>query len=169
MTDPGTASSTFRERYVAPAPWWLTAVLVAVVMGWLIWVPTQYLPLSIVVGLVTLAITLTAVWRLGSLVVSASADGVHAGHAFLDAAHIGSPQLVDSATWKQLMGPGSDHRAYLVTRPWLRSGVLFPVVDESDPTPYWLVASRRPTDLAAALGHGPNEGDRRGQAASEQD
>ena len=31
--------------------------------------------------------------------------------------------------------------------------MLIPLADDSDPTPYWLVSSRRPDALAAALGH----------------
>ena len=40
---------------------------------------------------------------------------------------------------------------YLCQRGWLREGVLAEVVDPLDPTPYWLVSSREPRRLAAAI------------------
>ncbi|HWJ84512.1 MAG TPA: DUF3093 family protein, partial [Cellulomonas sp.] len=34
---------------------------------------------------------------------------------------------------------------------WIHAGVRIELVDPADPTPYWIVTSRRPDELAAAL------------------
>jgi Protein of unknown function (DUF3093) len=47
--------------------------------------------------------------------------------------------------------------AYFQNRPWLQGGVKITLRDPKDPTPYWLIASKDPIKLAAALnseGHG---------------
>ena len=45
----------------------------------------------------------------------------------------------------------ADARAYLLLRPYLRASVRVGIDDPADPTPYWLVSTRRPERLAAAL------------------
>jgi len=41
--------------------------------------------------------------------------------------------------------------AFLVIRPYLKSAVQVAVEDPADPTPYWLLSTRRPDRLVAAL------------------
>jgi hypothetical protein len=48
-------------------------------------------------------------------------------------------------------GVDADARAYLVLRGYCGGAVKVEVDDPGDPTPYWLVSSRRPLQLAAAL------------------
>ncbi len=52
------------------------------------------------------------------------------------------------------MGSEADARAYLLVRPYLKRAVRVTVVDPADPTPYWLVGTRHPEALAAALNGG---------------
>jgi hypothetical protein len=55
----------------------------------------------------------------------------------------------DQTRWRG--GPGADARAYLVLRPYLATAVELEVNDVADPAPYWLVGTRRPAELAAAV------------------
>ena len=48
-------------------------------------------------------------------------------------------------------GPGLDARAHLCLRGWVRPGLRLDLVDPQDPTPYWLVSSRRPERLLEAV------------------
>ena len=41
--------------------------------------------------------------------------------------------------------------AFVVQRPWIPGAVQVHLDDPADPTPYWVVSSRRPDKLAAAL------------------
>jgi hypothetical protein len=41
--------------------------------------------------------------------------------------------------------------AFIVQRPWVPTAVLVRLADPADPTPYWVVGSRRPAELAAAV------------------
>ncbi len=49
-------------------------------------------------------------------------------------------------------GVDADARAFLFTRPYLKRAVKVTVLDPGDRTPYWLISSRHPHRLAAALG-----------------
>ena len=47
-----------------------------------------------------------------------------------------------------------DARAYLLIRGWIPGLVRVELDDPDDPTPYWLVSTRHPVRLAAALSRG---------------
>jgi hypothetical protein len=91
------------------------------------------------------------VWRYGSLLVAVEPGGLRVGGAFVETAHVGEVATLDRAAYRTRLGTGADARAYLATRPYLDHGVVVTIDDPADPTPYWLVSSRRPDALAAAL------------------
>lgn len=147
--------TTYRERLTAPVSWWLAAVLFGAVWGWVMLVATTW-PIAIVTAVVVAAPCLYVVWRYGSLLITVDAKGLRVGRASIDPAHIGAVEPLHRAEYRLKLGTGADARAYLVTRPYVDRGVLVPIDDDRDPTPYWLVSSRRPDALAAALGHTEN-------------
>jgi hypothetical protein len=48
-------------------------------------------------------------------------------------------------------GTRLDARAWLLIRGWVSPVVRIELDDPADPTPYWLISTRKPTELAAAL------------------
>jgi len=149
--------TTYSERLTAPISWWLSAVGFAVVCGWILLVAMTW-PIAIVTTALVGALGLYAVWRYGRLLVAVDADGLRAGPALLDAEHTGDVEILHRADYRRRLGVDANARAFLVTRPYLDRGVLVNLRDASDPAPYWLLSSRRPEALAAALGHtGSNE------------
>jgi hypothetical protein len=142
---------TYRERLVAPLSWWATAVAFGLVCGWLMLVATNR---SIAIGTAAVATVAAAslVWSYGSVVVQAGPQGLRVGAAHLPPAHIGAVEALDPRGFREQLGPDADARAWLRTRPYIESGVRVEVADPTDPTPYWLISSRRPQALAAALG-----------------
>ncbi|MDX2025238.1 DUF3093 family protein, partial [Microcella sp.] len=48
-------------------------------------------------------------------------------------------------------GQRLDARAFLVLRPDIPAVLRVAVTDPDDPTPYWLLSTRRPEELAAAI------------------
>ena len=58
---------------------------------------------------------------------------------------------LDSDGVRRQAGVEADARAYLLLRPYLKRGVRVDIADPADPTPYWLVSSRRPDALVSAL------------------
>lgn len=145
--------TTYRERLTAPVSWWIAALGFAVVWGWVFLVATTW-AIAIVVTVALAAAGLYAVWRYGSVLISAGPDGLRVGHAFVGPVHIGGATSLDRAAYRTRLGTGADARAYLVTRPYLDHGVVVTIDDPTDPAPYWLVSSRHPDAFAAALGPG---------------
>ena len=50
-----------------------------------------------------------------------------------------------------LRGPRADPSAHILLRPYLKRAVYIGLADSSDGVPYWLVATRHPEELAAAI------------------
>ena len=58
---------------------------------------------------------------------------------------------LDAATKRELLGPSADPMAFVIQRPWVSGAVQVVLDDPDDVTPYWVISSRRPEDLARAL------------------
>lgn len=127
-------------------------------------------PLWVAVVVALVCVTLAA-WGLvrSSATVAVLDDVLVAGRARIPVQLLGAVQVLDRAEFIRLRGPGADVRAYLCQRSWIAQGVRLEVVDPQDPTPYWLVSSRHPERLAAALvGARGEPDDASGQAHSRQ-
>lgn len=143
--------STHQERLTAPLSWWVMVVAFGLVWGWLLLVATNW-PIAIGAAIIATAVAGGLVWSYGSVVVEAGADGLRVGPAHLPRAHVGAVEVLDPRAFRDGLGPHADARAWLRTRPYIDAGVRVAVADPSDPTPYWLVSSRHPEAVAAALG-----------------
>jgi hypothetical protein len=144
------AEPTYAERLGVPLRWWVQGVMllatfwlafVVAVPGALPWVATGALGLLMVLALSS----------YGSLRLAVRDGEFRAGRAHIALAYLGPAEALDAEATRFAMGPGADARAFLVMRPYLKRAVRVPVRDPADPTPYWLVGSRAPDALAAAL------------------
>lgn len=142
--------STYRERLTAPLSWWVMVVAFGLVWGWLMLVATNR-PIAIGATVVATVVAGALVWSYGSVVIAAGPDGLRVGSAHLPHAHVGNVAVLDPRDFRAELGPQADARAWLRTRPYIDAGVRVEVADPSDPTPYWLVSSRHPEAVAAAL------------------
>ncbi len=85
---------------------------------------------------------------------------LHAGRAHVPLALTGEVEELDTPAMRQANGPGLDARAFLCIRGWIHTGVRVALDDPKDPTPYWLLSSRRPEQLAQAIRRAPTRSDR---------
>jgi hypothetical protein len=157
----------YTERLWPSPGVWLVVLLVAASAG-LVVVKVAPVWASVAVALVCVA---AAAWGLGrsSATIAVTDDELVAGRARIPVALLGDVQVLDRPAFTALRGPRSDVRAYLCQRGWIPQGVRVTIDDPQDPTPYWLLSSRRPQALAAALGRARGEaGGGSGQAHSRQ-
>ncbi|HWG93167.1 MAG TPA: DUF3093 domain-containing protein [Mycobacteriales bacterium] len=79
-------------------------------------------------------------------------DGVlHVPGARAPLSVVGGVRVLEAEGTRRLRGPLADVRAHVATRSWLRRSVQVRIDDPADDTPYWLVGTRRPEQLAAVL------------------
>lgn len=163
------AVTPYRERLTAPLSWWVVVIAFGLVWGWIMLVAAN---VAIAIGAAVVATVLAGalVWGYGSLRIVAGREGLRVGSAHLSPGDIGEVVALDPRGFRERLGPRADARAWLRTRPYIDSGVAVEIADPSDPTPYWLVSSRRPEAVVAALrqtGDAGQQNDRSARANGE--
>ncbi|QIK83662.1 DUF3093 domain-containing protein [Sanguibacter sp. HDW7] len=145
---PTTAPATYRERLL-PGPAGIgAAVLFAVMCGVVVLVSSAVAAIATTVVVLVAGIVLVMVT---SPVVEVRGGELRAGHAHIPVALLGDVTELDAAGVRSALGPGFDPRTYACLRTWTKGAVTAPVVDPADPTPSWLVSTRRPSALRAAI------------------
>ena len=64
---------------------------------------------------------------------------------------LGDVVRLSKEEFSKALGPNADPRAQLMIRGYVQTGVKIEVSDPDDPTPYLLLSSRKPEELAVAL------------------
>lgn len=90
-------------------------------------------------------------WWLGRIRVTVRAGELRVDDAHLPVRHVADAVPLDAAGRREVLGVGADPLAFVVQRPWVGGAVQVVLDDPDDPTPFWVVSSRRPVELAAAL------------------
>ncbi len=143
-------AATHDERLSVPLWWWpAAAALVALFTVELaVGLPrAAQIATVLVFGSAATALLVS----IGSARIRVVEGNLHAGPAVLPLNHTGGLRVLDRRSTSLAMGREADAAAYTVTRPWLPGSVRVEVDDPEDDTPYWLLGSRRPAELAAAI------------------
>jgi hypothetical protein len=149
----------YRERLSVAWWFWPPMLLVAVLLaaelhlghpGVLAWLPY----------LITVPLAVVALLWLGRVRVEVdgpdtSEPEIRAGAAHMPVRYVGRTDVVTGEAKQRAMGPELDPQAFVLHRPWVGPAVRLEVLDPDDPTPYWVVSTRHPERLLAALGTRP--------------
>ncbi|MGN6611965.1 MAG: DUF3093 domain-containing protein [Angustibacter sp.] len=149
MSEQSPAPAAHRETLL-PGPWaWVAALAVAATLG-LVFLPSLGPAVALTTAAAAMAGAALGLW-LTSARIEVRDGELLAGRAQMPVRFVGRVRVMTPERMRALRGPEADARAYLCQRSWVPGGVLIEVVDPADPTPYWLVSSRTPQRLAAAL------------------
>jgi hypothetical protein len=144
------ATDDYAERLRLPWWLWLVGLAVAALLAVEVWMGADgvraWLPFVVLPPLAALGL-----WWLGRIRVA-----VRDGELFVDDAHlpvrfVADAIPLDAAGRREVLGVAADPMAFVVQRPWIPGAVQVVLDDPDDPTPYWVVSSRAPDRLAAAL------------------
>ncbi|QKW17074.1 DUF3093 domain-containing protein [Verrucosispora sp. NA02020] len=149
-SSPTTAPPTYAERL--RLPWWLwpAGIAVAALLSVEVWMGATgvraWLPFAV---LVPLALA-TMAW-LGRIRVAVTDGELQVDDARLPARFVADAVALDADGRREVLGVAADPLAFVVQRPWISGAVQVVLDDPDDPTPFWVVSSRRPVELAEAL------------------
>ena len=139
----------FRERLHVPVVWWLLAGGLA--LSLLLALGLSAGPVwGIVVAVAGLAVA-AAIFGRSAVRIEVDDAVIRVGRARIDHSYIAGAVALDADQTRRRSGVEADARAHLVLRPYVATAVEITLDDPADPVPYWLVSSRRPEALAAAL------------------
>jgi hypothetical protein len=133
-------------------PWWwyLVSVGVACLLAGEFHISglrlTDWIPFGTLVPL-----SIVLVWWVGRSRLEISAGELRIRDAHLPLQYASGVIALDGPTLRRVVGREGDPAAYVSIRPWIGPGVQVWIEDEDDPTPYWVVSSRRPDRVVAAI------------------
>jgi hypothetical protein len=142
--------AAYSEHLHAPLRWWVQATMfiatvwlafIVALPAWIAWAGTLAI-LALVYGLFG--------W-IGSARIEVRDGILYAGAARIELIHLGTADALDKDETRRVHGVDANARAFLLTRPYLSRSVRVAIDDPADPTPYWLISTRHPRQLAAAL------------------
>ncbi len=141
---------SYTERLRVPASWWLLGMLSAIIFASTAWAGFSLL---VAAGSYVLfcggCAAMLLVWSHTTIEVSSGE--LRVGASALPLAVAGEVAALDEAHTRALRGPSADPRAFLMVRPYLKSAVYIEITGEHQERPYWLIGTRRPAELAAAI------------------
>ncbi|CAN5282469.1 DUF3093 domain-containing protein [soil metagenome] len=146
-----TSTAAYRERLHVPLRWWVQGTMLIATL-WLALVVA--IPGLIAWGVTAgfLALLAACFASYGGTEVSVVDGELRVGRAHIEARHLGVVAALDAEQARRTAGVEADARAYLVLRPYLDRAVRVGIDDPADPAPYWLISTRHPDALAAAIG-----------------
>lgn len=150
VASPGRVAPRYSERLTVP--WWVWPVALAAAglasaevylgaPGLATWIPYAVL----------LPLTAAGLAWLGRVRVAVADGEFLVDDARLPVGFVADVTVLDAAARRDLLGPYAEPEAFVVQRPWVPCAVQVHLDDPADPTPYWVVSSRRPQRLAAAV------------------
>jgi hypothetical protein len=140
--------NTYRER-LWPSPWIIVIAALAIPASLL-----TFAAINTAVGAITgiaLFAGVIAVAVVSAPVIAVSDGMLRAGSARVPLSFVGEVSVARKAEARHARGPGLDARAHLVLRPDIDPIARIELTDPADPTPYWVVSTRRPEELAATI------------------
>jgi hypothetical protein len=154
---PDAGSTGYRERLRTPWWWYPAGALVGVLLGaefafiipaWLTWLPI----------VLSALLAMLVVWRLSSATVQVTGGELIAGDRNLALARIERAIDLSATELRRAVGRHGDPLAFNFIRSWVGPGVQLILNHPPEnelvnrlPEPYWLISTRHPHRLIAAL------------------
>jgi len=141
---------TYREKLSVPVSWWFIGGVATVTLFVITYVPVGLLG-GVIVGGITLLLLLLLFLRYGAARVEVDGERLRAGKAVIDRAYLGTVEALTGDDARHAFGRDCDPKAFLLVRSYVRGAIRVEITDPRDPAPYWVIATRHPDRLAAAL------------------
>lgn len=140
-----------RFKEVIRAPLWLIAFVYFLFLSMVlsIWAALGNTPALITFGLLT--IWLVYLYFKTALKIEVDQTHLRVGNAEIEHIYIGEVQVLTPPQVKLIRTRDADPLAFLAIRFWSSKAVKVQVLDSRDKTPYWLITTKKGTELLKAL------------------
>jgi hypothetical protein len=140
----------YRERLRTPWWWYGVGLVVAGLLAAEFHVSglslTDWIPFGTM-----LPLSVAIVWAAGRGDLEVADGELRIRGAHLPLRFISGWVSLDATTLRRVVGREGDPAAFLSIRPWIGPGVQLWLDDPDDPTPYWVISTRHPDRVVAAL------------------
>jgi DUF3093 family protein len=143
--------SSYRERLLVPVSYWLLAVPSIAFLGAEAWFIAGGIVPPLTLGILSVIAAIFLI-NWGNAKIEVAGGVLRAGRDTLPLSEAGEIVPLDEKQAAQLRGPRADPAAHLFLRPYVKRAVYVAIANPSDGVPYWLVSTRHPDRLTAAMG-----------------
>jgi hypothetical protein len=140
----------YRERLSIPLWWWLAAPASAALLAAEVYLGAPG-SATILPYVVLLPAVVAGLWWAGRVRIAVTAEELQVDDARLPLRYIGDVTPLSPLQTRDLLGPAAEPYAFVIQRPWVGTAVRVDLTDPADPTPYWVISSRRAAQFAAAI------------------
>jgi hypothetical protein len=141
---------SYRERLLVPVSYWLLAVPVVVTLGAEAYFFVDgFIPPLVILALFLFVAAFFLNWSSATIEVTGTV--LKAGGDTLTLSEADEVTALDEKQAAALGGPRADPSAHILLRPYLKRAVCIALANPAEGVPYWLVATRHPEELAAAI------------------
>ncbi|MGH3277223.1 MAG: DUF3093 domain-containing protein [Streptosporangiaceae bacterium] len=147
---------SYSERLRVPTSYWGLGFITMVTFATFAWAGFS-LVVAAASYLVLLGVPGVALWLWGNASVVVTDGELRAGREAIPVARAGHVQALDKEQTVKLRGPLADPAAFMLIRPYLDRAVYIEIPEvpgaaaAGSGCPYWLVGTRNPEALAAAI------------------
>lgn len=143
------------EKMWVPLWWWPAGLAIAVILAAEVHMGAPgvraWLPYLILLPLPVWALYWLSRMRVEVVRGENGSGQLRVGQAHLPLDVIAKAAVVPATAKSAALGRQLDPLAFVQHRTWVKTMVLIVLDDPDDPTPYWLVSTKRPDDLVSAL------------------
>jgi hypothetical protein len=100
---------------------------------------------------VVLPLTVAVMLWIGRIRIAVTGAEFLVDDAKLPLAVVADVVALDAEGKREVLGVGAHPMAFVVQRPWIGGAVQVLLDDPADPTPFWVISTRHPVELATAL------------------
>ena len=141
-------SANYIERMYFSVKLWLFLLALSLTFYIAVWAALDVVPAVIATILLLLALSLL---NMRSATIRIENQKLHVGFATIELAYLGTITLIEDFAKYSKSNRPIDPAGFLQIKFWIKSAVKIELTDKSDPTPFWIISSRRAEDLSSLL------------------
>ena len=145
-----TAPAAYTERLGLSWWSWLAALAVDLIAGFEVLLGFPGMPAWLPFAVLLPATAALLIW-FGRIRVTVTGDEFLVDDARLPLSVVSGVVALDAAGKREALGVGAHPMSFVIQRPWIGPAVQVLLDDPADPTPFWVISTRRPVELATAL------------------
>jgi hypothetical protein len=150
----------YRERLLVPVAYWLLSAPTVVLLGAEAYFFVDgWIPILVICLLMAVVAVFLVHWS--NAVIEVTEGVLRSGPDTIALSETADVVALDERQSAALRGPRADPTAVILLRPYLRRAVYVELADPDAGAPYWLIATRRPEELAAAIVAARDAGEQR--------
>ena len=101
-------------------------------------------------SLIAVVLGLLAI-KLATKSITVGNGELRIGRAHIPLRYCGSVEIISKKEFLRARTRDADPAAFFALTFWISEGIKVEITDERDPTPYWLISTKRAQELQAAL------------------